>query len=384
MIKQSRGKGKKPKVLTEQDKRKQVMSAIRDLGRERNIEPEVLFEAIEAGLINAYKKNFNAAQNVRVAIDRETCEYHVYALKTAVESVSDPVLEIALAEAKARNESYELGDVLEVEVTPANFGRVAAQLAKNVVVQRIREAERSHVYNEYSSRDGKIVTGTVSRVEGSNVFMDLGKAEALLAPAEQISGEEYLVGDRLKAYVLDVKRTPKGTQINVSRTHPGLLRRLFELEVPEMKEGIVEIKSAAREPGMRSKIAVYSNEADVDCIGACVGTRGTRVQAIADELRNEKIDIVKWNEEPRVYIANALSPAKVVEVGVNESTRVARVIVPDYQLSLAIGKEGQNARLAAKLTGWKIDIRSETQAQLEPVDPAMEFMVVPNEYSYSV
>ena len=276
-------------------------------------------------------------------------------------------------------------DVVEVEVTPANFGRIAAQTAKQVVVQRIREAERGIIYEEYSNRSSDILTGVVQRMEGHNVFIDLGKTEAVLAPSEQISTEQYKHNDRIKVYVVEVKRTSKGPQILVSRTHPGLLKRLFELEVPEIQEGTVEIKSVAREPGMRSKIAVFSANEEIDPVGSCVGQKGLRVQAVVDELRGEKIDIVKWNEDPAKYIANSLSPAKVVSVAVNEEKKMSRVIVPDYQLSLAIGKEGQNARLAAKLTGWKIDIKSETQAAEEGFDSDdMNMVNVVSEESFSV
>ena len=316
-------------------------------------------------------------------MDRETFAYHVYALKTVVEEPTNEVTEISLAEARKINPKYEVDDILEQEVTPANFGRIAAQTAKQVVVQRIREAERGNIYDEFSNRASDIVTGVVQRVENRNVYIDLGKTEALLPAAEQIEGDEYYHGDRIKAYVLEVRKTSKGPQITVSRTHPGLLKRLFELEVPEIQDGIVEIKSVAREPGMRSKIAVFSREEDVDPVGACVGHKGLRVQAIVNELRNEKIDIVKWNSDPARYIANALSPAKVVSVAVKEDEKVSRVVVPDYQLSLAIGKEGQNARLAAKLTGWKIDIKSETQAMDEELEEGMDVVEVTAEESFS-
>ncbi len=342
----------------------EFMQAFEQLGREKGIAPEILFDAIEAALISAYKRNFSSAQNVRVALDRETGEIHVYARKNVVEEVTDPRLEISLAEAQEIDPRYTLEDVVELEVTPKNFGRIAAQTAKQVVVQRIREAERGIIYEEYSNRESDIVTGIVQRIEAKNVFVDLGKAEAILQPSEQIPGEVYRHGDRIKTYIIEVKKTTKGPQILVSRTHPGLLKRLFELEVPEIHDGIVEIKSVAREPGLRSKIAVHSRDENVDPVGACVGHKGMRVQTIVNELKGEKIDIVKWNADPAKYIANALSPAKVVAVDVNETEKVSRVVVPDYQLSLAIGKEGQNARLAAKLTGWKIDIKSESQVQV--------------------
>ena len=341
----------------------EFMQAFEQLGKEKGIAPEILFDAIEAALISAYKRNFSSAQNVRVLLDRETGEIHVYARKTVVDDAKDSRLEISLSEARAINPRYELEDVVEMEVTPKNFGRIAAQTAKQVVVQRIREAERGIIFEEFSSRESDIVTGIVQRIEQKNVYIDLGKAEAILAPSEQIPGELYRHGDRLKTYIIEVKKTTKGPQILVSRTHPGLLKRLFELEVPEIHDGVVEIKAVAREPGLRSKISVHSRDENVDPVGACVGHKGMRVQTIVNELKGEKIDIVKWNTDPTKYIANALSPAKVVSVDVNEVDKTSRVVVPDYQLSLAIGKEGQNARLAAKLTSWKIDIKSESQAQ---------------------
>lgn len=342
----------------------EFMQAFEQLGREKGISTEILFDAIEAALISAYKRNFASAQNVRVSLDRTTGEIHVYARKTITEDVNDPRLEISIEDAKKIDPRYEVDDLLELEVTPKNFGRIAAQTAKQVVVQRIREAERGIIYAEFSNREGDIVTGIVQRIEQKNVFIDLGKAEAILAPAEQITGEIYKQWDRIKTYITEVRKTTKGPQILVSRTHPGLLKRLFELEVPEIHDGTVEIKSVAREPGLRSKIAVYSWDETVDAVGACVGHKGMRVQTIVNELKGEKIDIVKWNSDPAKYIANALSPAKVVEVEIHEMEKASRVVVPDYQLSLAIGKEGQNARLAAKLTGWKIDIKSESQASM--------------------
>ncbi len=382
MIKRSRGKGRKK--VQEIDRAKEFLTAIDDLGKEKGIAPEVLFDAIEAALISAYRRNFGSGQNAHVRIDRTTGEVDVYAHKTVAREVTDPVMEMALEDAQALDPDYEEGDVLEIEVTPANFGRIAAQTAKQVVVQRIREAERGNIYDEFSGRSSDIVTGLVQRVENRNVYIDLGKTEALLAPSEQIEGETYVHGDRVKAYILEVRRTSKGPQIAVSRTHPGLLKRLFETEVPEIHDGVVEIKSVAREPGMRSKIAVFSKDEAVDPVGSCVGHKGMRVQAVVTELRNEKIDIVKWNEDPAHYIANALSPAKVVSVAVNEAEKTSRVVVPDQQLSLAIGKEGQNARLAAKLTGWKIDIKSESQAAEEEPDENMSVVEVTGEESFSV
>ena len=346
----------------------ELLQALHDLGKEKGIEPEIILEAVEAALISAYKKNFGSAQNVQVNIDSVKGEFHVYTCYNVVEEVSNEKTEISLEEAQKRNPGYQVGDVINEEVTPRNFGRIAAQTAKQVVVQRIREAERGMIYNEFSERESDIVTGTVQRIENRNYYIDLGKIEAVLGPNEQIPGESYEMFERIKAYIVEVRKSAKGPQIMVSRTHPGLLKRLFELEVPEIQDGVVEIKSVAREAGYRSKLSVYSHDENVDCIGACIGAKGARVQAIVDELRGEKIDIVKWNEDPSIYISNALSPAKVLDVQVNEDEKKAQVIVPDYQLSLAIGREGQNARLAAKLTGWKIDIKSESQAQEAGID----------------
>lgn len=368
-------------------KDKGFLQALKEVGKEKGIAPEVLFDAVEAALVSAYKRNFNAASNVRVSLDRGTGEIHVFSQRKVVETVENKVTEISVNEAHKISDSYIDGDVVEVEVTPANFGRIAAQTAKQVVVQRIREAERGIIYEEYSNRSSDIMTGIIQRTEGHNVFIDLGKTEAVLTPQEQIPTEQYLHNDRIKVYVVEVKRTNKGPQILVSRTHPGLLKRLFELEVPEIHDGMVEIKSVAREPGMRSKIAVYSADENIDPVGSCVGQKGQRVQAVVDELRGEKIDIVKWNEDPAKFIANSLSPAKVVSVAVNEDKKMSRVVVPDYQLSLAIGKEGQNARLAAKLTGWKIDIKSESQAAEDDFNAEDNDMVnvdVVSEDSFSV
>ena len=354
------------KSTKEKNGGKEFLQTLKELAYEKGIDEEQLFETIEAALISAYRRNFNLAQNdrnVRIALSRETGAFHVFAIKDVVEEVTNDVTEISLAQARAINPDYVIGDVVEIEMTPANFGRIAAQTAKQVVMQRLREAERGIVYDEYMNRKSDIVTGIVQRVEGRNVFVDIGRAEALLMPTEQMPTEEYNYGDTLRAYIIEVKRTARGPQILLSRTHPELLKKLFELQVPEMQEGVVEIKSIAREAGSRSKVAVYSSEERVDPIGACVGPHYMRVQAVVDELAGEKIDIVKWSDDPATYIANSLNPAKVISVAVNEAEKVSRVIVPDYQLSLAIGKEGQNARLAAKLTGWKIDIKSESQAQ---------------------
>ena len=351
------------KNTKEKDSGKEFLQTLKELAYEKGIDEELLFETIEAALISAYRRNFGAAQNVRISLSRETGAFHVFAIKTVVDEVESDVTEIGLAQARAINPDYVVGDVVEIEVTPANFGRIAAQTAKQVVMQRLREAERGIVYEEYMNRSSEIVTGIVQRVEGHNVFVDIGRAEAVLMATEQLPNETYNYGDTVRAYIIEVKRTSRGPQIMLSRTHPGLLKKLFELQVPEIQEGVVEIRSIAREAGSRSKVAVWSSEERVDPIGACVGPHYMRVQAVVDELAGEKIDIVKWSDDPATYIANSLNPAKVISVAVNEAEKISRVVVPDYQLSLAIGKEGQNARLAAKLTGWKIDIKSETQAR---------------------
>lgn len=348
------------------------ISAIQELGKEKGIDPEILYKAVEDALVTAYKKNSNTNQNVRVDMNKETGEIHVYAQRTVVEGEPIDETEIVLDEAQAIDARYMTGDIVEIEVTPKNFGRIAAQNAKQVVVQRIREAERGQVYERFQSRNQDIVTGIIQRMENKNVYIDLGKVEAVLTPNEQIPGEIYQYHDRMKTFIVEVKRSTKGPQIMVSRTHPGLLKRLFELEVPEIHDGVVEIKSVAREPGMRSKISVYTADENIDPVGACVGHKGMRVQTIVNELRGEKIDIVKYSEDPAQYVANALSPAKVVSTNINETEKICRVVVPDYQLSLAIGKEGQNARLAAKLTGWKIDIKSESQANEETAEAEQE------------
>jgi len=341
---------------------KELLNAIAYLSKEKGVSADVICDSLEAVLITAYKKEPDANPNAVVELNRQTGDYKILAPKTVVETVEDEDSEISLAMAQILNPEYSEGDVINVNVTPKNFGRVAAQAAKQVMIQRLREAERSIVYDEFSNRQDDIITGIIQRIEQRNVYVDLGKAEAVLPVSEQIPTETYTIGQRIKCYVVEVRKTTKGAQILVSRTHPGLLKRLFELEVPEIYDGVVELKSVAREPGRRSKIAVYSRDENVDCVGACVGPKGTRVQNIVTELQNEKIDIVKWDEDPAVYIANALSPATVVSVTVDEAEKTSNVVVPDYQLSLAIGKAGQNARLAAKLTNWKIDIKSESQA----------------------
>jgi len=340
----------------------EFIEAIGQLAKEKGIQKEVLLEALEAALVSAYKKNFGSAQNVKISINNETGDVHVYAQKEVSEDVYDGLLEISIEDAKKIDRNYNLGDVIDIEVTPRTFGRIAAQTAKQVVVQKVREAERGIIYEEYASKENDIVNGTVQRKDKQNVYIDLGRTEAVLGPNEQMQGEEYNFQDRLKLYVVEVKRTSKGPQIIVSRTHPGLVKRLFEQEVPEIYEGIVEIKGISREAGSRTKIAVHSNDENVDPTGACIGPKGSRVQSVVDALKGEKIDIIKWSKTPSEFIASALSPAKVLHVDLDEKEKAARVVVMDYQLSLAIGKEGQNARLAAKLTGWKIDIKSQSQA----------------------
>jgi len=340
----------------------EFMEAIEQIGKEKGIDKETLMEAINAALISAYKKNFGTAQNVRIDIDSSSGQVKVYALKKVVESVNDDNLEIDINRAKEINPVYDIGDVVEIEVTPKNFGRIAAQNAKQVVIQRIREAERTLIYEKFLEKENEVIPAIVQRVEKRNVYVDMDMAEGILPLNEQMPNEKYQVNDRIRVYITDVKKTTKGPQIIVSRTHPGLIKRLFEREVLEIIRGEVIIKSIAREAGYRTKMAVHSTEPGVDPVGACVGQRGMRVQQIVNELKGEKIDIIRWSNQPEEYIASALSPAKVISVSiVDENEKQAVVVVPDNQLSLAIGKEGQNARLAAKLTGWKIDIKSELQ-----------------------
>ena len=353
----------------------ELLEALTILEQEKNISKETLLEAIENSLLTACKNHFGKADNIKVNIDPETCEFHVLAEKTVVEKVEDDVTEISLANARMIDSKYNLGDVVNVEVKSKEFGRIATQNAKNVILQKIREEERKAIYSEYYSMEKDVVTGIVQRYVGKNISINLGKADAILTENEQVKGEVFKPTERIKVYILEVKSTPKGPKIMVSRTHPELVKRLFEAEVTEVKDGIVEIKSIAREVGSRTKIAVYSNDPDVDPVGACVGMNGARVNAIVSELRGEKIDIINWNENPAMLIENALSPAKVISVIADGEEKSAKVVVPDYQLSLAIGKEGQNARLAARLTGFKIDIKSETQAR-----ESGEFMDYENDY----
>ena len=340
----------------------EFMDALLCLEKEKGISRDVIIEAIEIAMVSAYKKNFNQAQNVRVDLNPDTGDIRVFARKEVVEEVFDPRLEIELGEALKKNSHYMLGDTCEIEVTPKNFGRVAATAAKQVVTQRVREAERGIIYAKYIDHESDIMTGIVQRQDPRYVYVNLGNIEAILPPAEQMPNERFKPHDRIKVFLTKVEKTAKGPQIFVSRTHPGLLKRLFELEVPEIYEGIVEIKSVAREAGDRSKISVYAANENIDAVGTCVGAKGARVQAIVNELKGEKVDIVEWSEDPIVFVSNALSPAEALKVIVNEEEKSTLVIVPDHQLSLAIGKKGQNARLAAKLTGWKIDIKSESEA----------------------
>ena len=334
----------------------ELLSALTDLCKEKGIDKDTILDALEAALIAAYKRNFLSAQNVCVELDRETGKIAVYAQKTVVENIEDPQLEISLIDAKKISKKYEIGDIVNIEVTPKNFGRIAAMTAKQVVTQRIREAERGILYSEYTRKENEIVSGKIERIERGNIYVDIGKVEAVMPVNEQVQDEYYEVGRMIKCYVSEVRNGTKSTQIILSRSHPGLVKKLFFQEVPEIQDGIVEIKSISREAGSRSKIAGYSQDPDVDAQGACIGPRGGRVQAIGEELNYEKIDIVNWSEDPVEYISAALSPSKVLTVEINEEEKSAKVTVPEHQLSLAIGKSGQNVRLAARLTGWKIDI----------------------------
>ncbi len=342
----------------------ELILALEALCAEKRIPKEVLFDTLEAALISAYKRNFASAQNVLVDINRETGDIKVYSCKEVVEEVENEMLQISLSEAKKVYGNYAVGDIVNVEVTPANFGRIAAQTAKQVVTQRIREAERENILSEYADKENDIITGIVRRIEKGKVFLEIGNTEALLMQSEQAPGETYSFHDRLKVYVLKVVSGAKGISILVSRVHAGLVKCLFENEVPEIAQGIVEIKGICREAGSRTKISVFSHDENVDAQGACIGAQGKRVQIVSDEIGGEKIDIVKWSADPAEYIAASLSPSEVTSVEVDEENKFAKVIVPDNQLSLAIGKSGQNARLAAKLTGWKIDIKSENGTQM--------------------
>jgi N utilization substance protein A len=345
------------------DNGRELIEALAQVSHEKGIDKELIFEAIEASLVAACKRQLNQNANIRVVLDRDTGKYTVLATKTVSEEIEDPWLQISLEDARKINSKLELEDVVDIDVTPSNFGRIAAQNAKQVVVQKFREAEREILYNEYIEKENEIIIAIVQRRDRRNVILSVGKLEAVLQPSEQIPREGYQFGERVKVYVTEVKQSNKGPIVNVSRTCPELLEKLFEQEVPEIGDGIVEIKSIAREAGSRSKVAVYTRHPHVDPIGSCVGQNGQRVNIISSELRGEKIDIILWNEDPAKYISHALSPSKVVNVAISPSGQEARVVVPDHQLSLAIGKEGQNARLAARLTGWRIDIKSESQAR---------------------
>ena len=341
----------------------ELVEALDLLEREKDISRETLFEAIENSLLIACRNNFGKADNVHITMDRETCDYEVYAEKTVVDNVEDKSMEISLEDAKKDNPDAKIGDVVRIDIDSKEFGRIATQNAKNAILQKIREEERNSVYDRFAGQTRDIVTGVVQRVNGRNISINLGKADAILMENEQVKGEILRPRDRVKVYILEVRNTPKGPRISVSRTHPELVKRLFESEVSEVRDGTVEIKSISREAGSRTKMAVYSHDPDVDAVGACVGMNGNRVNAVVSELGGEKIDIVNWDENPALFIENALSPSQVVSVIVDPDEKTAKVVVPDYQLSLAIGKEGQNARLAARLTGYKIDIKSETQAK---------------------
>lgn len=341
---------------------KDFIRAIDDLEKEKGISKEIVIEAIETALISGYKKNYGKNGNVKVQIDTETGQYNVYTEMVVVEEVEDNGFQIDLESAKEIDDKYEIGDVVRSTIQPKeDFGRIAAQTSRQVILQKIREAERENIYEEFHGRESEIVTGTVQRISKNNIFINLGKIEGILTESEQIPGEAYRQGDRIKAVIVDVKNTSKGANITLSRTHPDLVKRIFELEVPEIYDGVIDIYNIAREAGSRSKIAVMTNDENVDPVGSCVGNKGTRVKAIVDEINGEKIDIIVYDKDPMKFISNSLSPATVVKVEVNEKSKSALVVVPDFQLSLAIGKEGQNARLAAKLTSWKIDIKSESQ-----------------------
>lgn len=364
------------------DPKQDFMEALDELEKDRGINKEIIIDTIEQALLTAYKKNFGSAQNVRVEVDREDGEVRVFSQRRVVDEsdLYDTFLEIELEDARKIDPSYELGDIIENEVTPKDFGRIAAQTAKQVVVQRIREAEREIVYNEFIEKESEIVTGEIARATSKTVYVNIGKIEASMPENEQIPGEVYKAGQKIKVYILEVKKTNKGPQIVVSRSHPGLVKRLFEMQVVEIFEGIVQIKSVSREAGSRTKIAVQSIDEKIDPIGACVGPKGARVKAVVDELGGEKIDIINYSDDPAEFISASLSPSKVEKVEVNEEEKTALVVVPDYQLSLAIGKSGQNARLAAKLTNWKIDIKSVSQMQeLESLEEKIEDSKVEDE-----
>ncbi|MGN1296878.1 MAG: transcription termination factor NusA [Clostridia bacterium] len=341
---------------------KELILALEELEKEKGIKKEYLLESIETALVTAYKRNFDALENVRVAMDHQTGATHVYAIKEIMEKANDEDTEISLKEAQKINPDLKEGDTVEVEIVPRDFGRIAAQTAKQVIIQKLREAERDIIFNEYNDRKGEIISGLIQKADHNIVVMDLGRLEGVMPAKEQIPTEHYKVNDKIKGYVLDVERGAKGApQVIVSRSHPDFVRKLLEFEIPEIYEGVIEIKSVSRDPGNRSKVAVYSPDQNIDPVGSCVGQKGVRIQNVINELNGEKIDVIEWNEDPSIYIASALLPAQILAVDIKEEEKFAQVIVPDDQLSLAIGKSGQNARLAARLTNWKIDIKSETQ-----------------------
>lgn len=341
---------------------KELILALEELEKEKGIKKEYLLEAIETALVTAYKRNFDSLENVRVEMDHQTGATHVYAIKEVMEKANDEDTEISLKEAQKINPDLKEGDTVETEIVPRDFGRIAAQTAKQVIIQKLREVEREIVYNEFNERKGEIVSGLIQKADHNIVVMDLGKLEGVMPLKEQIPTEHYKVNDKIKGYVLDVEKGAKGApQVIVSRSHPDFVRKLLEFEIPEIYEGVIEIKSVSRDPGYRSKVAVYSPDQNIDPVGSCVGQKGVRIQNVINELNGEKIDVIEWNEDPSIYIASALLPAKILAVDIKEEEKFAQVVVPDNQLSLAIGKSGQNARLAARLTNWKIDIKSETQ-----------------------
>ena len=341
---------------------KELILALEELEKENGIKKEYVLESIETALVTAYKRNFDALENVRVDIDHQTGATHVYAIKEVMERANDDALEISLEDAHKINKDLKVGDSVEVEIVPKDFGRIAAQTAKQVIIQKLREVERDIVFNEYSERKGEIVSGIIQKADKNIVVMDLGKLEGIMLSKEKMPTETYRVNDKIKAYVVDVERGAKGApQVMVSRSHPDFVRKLLEFEIPEIYEGLIEIKAVSRDPGYRSKVAVYSQDPNIDPVGSCVGSKGVRIQNVINELHGEKIDVIEWDEDPSIFIASALLPAQILAVDIKEEEKFAEVIVPDDQLSLAIGKSGQNARLAAKLTNWKIDIKSESQ-----------------------
>lgn len=357
MKKQAKSQEKAPAIDN-----KELILALEELEKEKGMDKEYLLEAIETALVTAYKRNFDSLENVKVEMDRQTGATHLYAIKKVVEKVEDPETEIELREAQKINPDYNVDDEINIEIVPRDFGRIAAQTAKQVIIQKLREAEREIVYNEFEERKGEIVSGLIQKADGNIVVMDLGKLEGVMPKKEQIPTETYRVNDKIKGYIVKVEKGQKGApQVMVSRSHPDFVRKLLEFEIPEIYEGVIEIKSVSRDPGYRSKVAVYSPDPNIDPVGSCVGQKGVRIQNVINELNGEKIDVIEWNEDPSIYIAASLLPAQILAVDIKPENKFAQVIVPDDQLSLAIGKSGQNARLAARLTDWKIDIKSETQ-----------------------